>query len=71
MDGNDAELLYFLNFREKFLDLQYSLYTSQLRETIFQLISWPTLFFFEVASSLIVLDCTLRKIQPNIQGGGA
>ena len=35
------------------------------------LISWPTLFFFEVASSLIVLHCTLRKIQPNIQGGGA
>ena len=34
-------------------------------------ISWPTLFFFEVASSLIVLECTLRKIQPNIQGGGA
>ena len=29
------------------------------------------LFFFEVASSLIVLHCTLRKIQPNIQGGGA
>ena len=28
------------------------------------------LFFFEVACSLIVLDCTLRKIQPNIQGGG-
>ena len=36
-----------------------------------QIISWPTLFFFEVASSLIVLHCTLRKIQPNIQGGGA
>ena len=35
------------------------------------IISWPTLFFFEVASSLIVLHCTLRKIQPNIQGGGA
>ena len=34
-------------------------------------ISWPTLFFFEVASSLIVLHCTLRKIQQNIQGGGA
>ena len=35
------------------------------------IISWPTLFFFEVASSLIVLHCTLRKIQQNIQGGGA
>ena len=28
-------------------------------------------FFFEEACSLIVLDCTLRKFQPNIQGGGA
>ena len=35
------------------------------------IVSWPTLFFFEVACSLIVLECTLRKIQPNIQGGGA
>ena len=35
------------------------------------IISWPTLFFFEVACSLIVLDCILRNIQPNIQGGGA
>ena len=34
-------------------------------------ISWPTLFSFEVACSLIVLGCTLRKIQQNIQGGGA
>ena len=34
-------------------------------------ISWPTLFFFEEACSLTVLECTLRKIQPNIQGGGA
>ena len=34
-------------------------------------ISWPTLIFFEVACSLTVLDCTLRKIQPNIQGGVA
>ena len=29
------------------------------------------LIFFEVASSLVVLDCTLRKIQLNIQVGGA
>ena len=35
------------------------------------LISWPTLFFFEVACSLIVLDCTPRKIQQNIKVGGA
>ena len=28
-------------------------------------------FSFEVACSLIVLDCTLGEIQPNIQGGGA
>ena len=28
-------------------------------------------FFFDVACSLIVLDCTLRKIQQNIQVGGA
>ena len=34
-------------------------------------ISWPTLFLFEVACSLIVLDCTLRKIQQNIKVGGA
>ena len=37
----------------------------------FSFISWPTLFLFEVARSLFVLDCTLRKIQPNIKGGGA
>ena len=36
-----------------------------------ELISWPTLFLFEVACSLIVLDCTLRKIQQNIKVGGA
>ena len=30
-----------------------------------------TLFLFEVACSLTGLDCTLRKIQPNIQVGGA
>ena len=35
------------------------------------IISWPILFVFEVASSLIVLDCTLREIQQNIQVGGA
>ena len=34
-------------------------------------ISWPTLFFFEVACSLIVLDCTLRKNKQNIKVGGA
>ena len=34
-------------------------------------ISWPTLFLFEVACSLIKLDCTLRKIQQNIKAGGA
>ena len=35
------------------------------------IISWPTLFVFEVACSLIVLYCTLRKIQQNIKVGGA
>ena len=34
-------------------------------------ISRSALFFFEVACSLIVLDCNLRKIQQNIQVGGA
>ena len=40
-------------------------------ETVCPIISWPTLIFFEKACSLIVLDCTLRKIQRNIQVGGA
>ena len=44
---------------------------NKVGHDIKRFISWPTLFFFEVACSLIVLDCTLRKIQPNIQGGGA
>ena len=38
---------------------------------IFEFISWPTLFLFEVACSLMVLECTLRKIQQNIKVGGA
>ena len=45
------------------IDLYKQVYVS--------VISWPILVFFEVACSLVVLHCTLRKIQPNIQGGGA
>ena len=36
-----------------------------------EIISWPTLFLFEVACSFIVLNCTLRKIQQNTKVGGA
>ena len=55
--------------RKKKINVRHLIYDEHIEYKY--IISWPTLFFFEVACSLIVLDCTLRKIQPNIQGGGA